>query len=291
MRDVLAASCLACLMMGCQIVGQNRLDTVELRAIHHPLYGITLDSVEPLDIIVDSISSLSKRPTTRVVFDKWAPASDYTKALHVLYPHSYIMGEILDSFDVRDYTVRQYRERVKEYLDALGSKVDIWEIGNEVNGEWLGHPDQVVNKIEDAYQQVKARGYRTALTLYYNKDCWKYAEEEMFNWVATRLNEDVRKGLDYLLVSYYEEDCNHLKPDWQSVFNRLGEVFPRAKLGLGEVGTKDAKRKAEYLEKYYTMKIDHPRYVGGYFWWYYRQDMVSKTKLLWSTLNNVLREK
>ena len=108
MRNVLAASCLAFLMMGCQTVKQNSPDTVELRAIHHPLYGITLDSVEPLDLIVDSISSLSKRPTTRVVFDKWAPASDYTQALHALYPHSYIMGEILDSFDVRDYTVRQF---------------------------------------------------------------------------------------------------------------------------------------------------------------------------------------
>ncbi|RUM94275.1 MAG: hypothetical protein DSZ28_04040 [Thiothrix sp.] len=289
MRNIFLASCFAFLMAGCQTVERGSVGTQNLRAIHHPLYGITIDSVEPLDKIVDSISSLSKRPTTRVVFDKWAPASDYTQALEALYPDSYIMGEILDSFDVKDYTTRQYHERVKEYLDAHGDKVDIWEIGNEVNGEWLGHPGQVVSKIEDAYHQVKTRGYRTALTLYYNKDCWKYAEEEMFNWVATRLSADVRKGLDYLLVSYYEEDCNDLKPDWQGVFNRLGELFPHAKLGFGEVGIKDTDRKANYLESYYTMRIDHPRYVGGHFWWYYRQDMVSKTKLLWSILDNVLR--
>ena len=291
LRDALVVLCLALLMAGCQTVDRNGTNTEELRILLHPLYGITIDSVEPLDLIVDSISSLSKRPTTRVVFDKWAPASDYIQALNALYPNSYIMGELLDSFDVQDYTTQQYRERVKEYLDAHGNKVDIWEIGNEVNGEWLGNPGQVVSKIENAYHQVNARGYRTALTLYYNKNCWKYASEEMFNWAETRLSADLRKGLDYLLVSYYEEDCNNLKPDWQSVFNQLGEIFPSARLGFGEVGIKDKARKAEYLEDYYTIKIDHPRYVGGHFWWYYKQDMVSKTKPLWLTLDRVLREK
>ena len=291
LRVLLVVLCFAFLMAGCQVVDRNSTNAAELRVLLHPLYGITIDSIEPLDLIVDSISSLSKRPTTRVVFDKWAPASDYIQALNALYPNSYIMGEILDSFDVKDYTTQQYRERVNEYLDTHGDKVDIWEIGNEVNGEWLGKPDQVVSKIENAYYQVSARGYRTALTLYYNKNCWKYADEEMFNWAETRLSADLRKGLDYLLVSYYEEDCNDLKPDWQSVFNQLGELFPNAKLGFGEVGTKDKARKAEYLEDYYTIKIDHPRYVGGHFWWYFKQDMVSKTKPLWLTLDRVLREK
>lgn len=260
------------------------------REVSNPLFGITIDAIDPLKKIINSISSLPKRMTTRVVFDEWVPAVEYTEALEALHPKSYIMGEILDSYYVKDYSIAQYSQRVKEYLDTHGDKVDIWEIGNEVNGEWLGNPEHVATKIEDAYQQVKGRDYKSALTLYYNKDCWAHSWEEMFQWAETRLSNNLRTGLDYVLVSYYEEDCNNLKPDWQKVFNKLGKLFPHAKLAFGEVGTSKSRNKAEYLKRYYTMKINHPRYVGGHFWWYFIQDMVPKTKTLWSTLNDVLMQ-
>jgi hypothetical protein len=43
------------------------------------------------------------------------------------------------------------------------------------------------------------------------------------------------------------------------------------------------------LTRYYTMKIDQPNYVGGYFWWYYREDMVPWTEPLWNTLNAAIQ--
>ena len=276
-------------LLGNNAHSANKNDA-KTRELPNILYGITIDGIEPLKEVVDSISSLAQRPTTRVVFDEWVPASEYTHALDLLHPKSFIMGEILDSYYVNQYSVSAYSQRVKEYLDAHNDKVDIWEIGNEVNGEWLGNPDHVIKKIEDAYRQVKARNAKAALTLYYNKDCWSYPREEMFEWAKTRLPNHIREGIDYLLVSYYEEDCNHLKPDWQNVFNRLGTLFPRAKLGFGEVGSSNNGLKAEYLKKYYTMKINHPRYIGGHFWWYYVQDMVPKSKPLWSTLNTILKD-
>jgi len=269
--------------------GSGNASNTGLRSVSEPLYGVTIDGITPLKKIINSITALPKKMTVRVVFDEWVPAQAYTDALKALYQDSYIMGEILDSFYVKDYSLQQYHDRVTEYLDAHGDKVDIWEIGNEVNGEWLGDPDDVVIKIEDAYHLARSRGYRTALTLYYNEGCWKHSWEDMFNWVETRLTAEIRAGLDYVLVSYYEEDCNNLKPDWQSVFDRLGQLFPQSKLGFGEVGTSRRSKKAAYLKRYYGMKIDHPRYVGGHFWWYFRQDMVAKTKPLWSTLETVLK--
>lgn len=45
------------------------------------------------------------------------------------------------------------------------------------------------------------------------------------------------------------------------------------------------------MNRYYTMQISTPNYIGGYFWWYYKSgldtDCVPKTKELWSTLNNI----
>ena len=147
----------------------------------------------------------------------------------------------------------------------------------------------VVAKITGAYDLAKARGKTTALTLYYNEDCWSRGSNEMFTWAQNNIPERMKQGLDYVLVSYYEEDCNDLRPDWPTVFAKLAAMFPNSRIGFGEIGTTDPARKAEYLTRYYTMKINQANYIGGYFWWYYREDMVPWTQPLWTTLNNAIQ--
>jgi hypothetical protein len=246
-----------------------------------------LDAVDGLSEIVQSLGDLSRRPTARVVFDEFVPATYYTKAVTEIGKVSYVMGEILDSAFVIDYSVDAYRKRVAEYLDELDAYVDIWEIGNEVNGEWLGDPNDVAAKISAAYALVKDRGARAALTLYYNEKCWSYPWEETFTWAQHRIPEDMKRGLDFVLLSYYEDDCLGLQPDWPSVFRRLAQMFPTAQIGFGEVGSSFPARKEEYIRRYYTLSIPEPHYVGGYFWWYFKQDMVPKSKPLWAVLNEV----
>ena len=263
--------------------------TAGLRPLPSPLYGVTTDAITPLSDIVKALAGLSRMPTTRIVFDEWVAATQYTTAIAQIRPVSYIMGELLDSYYVKQYTVDQYKARVDEYLNAFGSSVDLWEIGNEINGEWLGDTPTVVSKMTAAYDKVKAKGLRTELTLYYNKDCWAKPANEMFKWAQTNIPDRMKQGLDYVLISYYEDDCNGLKPDWPTVFHQLAQMFPNSKIGMGEIGTTKAANKADYIQRYYDMKISEPNYVGGYFWWYFRQDMVPMTKALWSTLNEAIR--
>ena len=198
------------------------------------------------------------------------------------------MGELLDSFYVKSYSTAAYSARTTEYLNTLGDTVDIWEIGNEINGEWLGDTPTVVAKMTSAYDLVKARGKKTALTLYYNEECWANKSNEMFTWAQKNISTSMKQGLDYVWISYYEDDCNDLQPDWPQVFEKLGAMFPNSKIGFGEVGTKYADRKASYINRYYNMKISHPNYVGGYFWWYFFQDMVPSSKSLWNVLNTAI---
>lgn len=254
------------------------------------IYGVTIDAVDNLNYIVTALNSHQKKMTTRIVFDEWIPASEYVNAVNQIHNVSYIMGEILDSYYMSQYDTTQYRQRVNDYLNTLGNKVDLWEIGNEVNGEWLGNIDDVINKITIAFKQVKlSRTPKLAsLTLYYNKNCWEYPQNEMFRWVNERLPLKIRNSLDYVLVSYYEDDCNNYQPNWQQVFDSLHVLFPNSKLGIGECGTIKTTKKASYIRRYYKMNITTPNYVGGYFWWYYKQDCVPKTKILWSTLDSAV---
>ncbi|MBZ5595161.1 MAG: hypothetical protein LAP39_23190 [Acidobacteriia bacterium] len=253
-----------------------------------PLYGLTIDNTKDLQDIVASVGGLRRKPTTRIVFDEKVPASQYVDAVIQLKKVSYIMGEILDSFPMRKYSVSDYIGRTHDYLDMLGDKVDIWEIGNEINGDWLGNTSDVVAKMTGTYDIIKNAGKTTELTLYYNQGCAKKPSNEMFTWVQANIPSRMMTGLDYVLVSYYEDDCKGLQPDWPTIYQRLAVMFPNSKLGFGECGTKYKARKEQYVKRYYGLKIDAPRYVGGYFWWYYKQDMVPKTKPLWDVINTAM---
>jgi len=265
--------------------------TSKLRPVPDPLYGVTIDGIDPLADIVASLSKLSHMPTTRIVFDETQKPSDYAEAVKAIRPVSYVMGLVVDSFYVKSFTKEQYEQRTIDYVDAFADEVDIWEIGNEINGDpWLGPTSEVVPKMTAAYDVVKKRGLRTALTLYYNDGCWDAPDHEMFAWTEKNVPPSMKAGLDYVLVSYYEDDCTGPKPDWPTVFAKLAAMFPASKVGFGECGTERPAAKSEFVTRYYGTKIPSiPRYVGGYFWWYYRQDMVPYTTPLWSVLNGAIK--
>jgi hypothetical protein len=253
------------------------------------VWGVTVDDVSQQGEIVESLRALARRPTVRVVFDEGRAAASYRAPVGAIHGVADVMGEVLDSYAFSRVGVSEYETRAQDYVNTMSDIVDIWEIGNEVNGEWLGATTDVVAKVLSGFLRAAARGKATALTLYFNQGCYESADHEMFRWVADNLPMTLRSGLDYVLVSYYEDDCNGLQPDWSAQFRALASLFPRGHLGFGECGTKDAGKKAAYIERYYGMKVDEPRFVGGYFWWYFRQDMVPRSQPLWAVLDGAMR--
>ena len=260
-----------------------------LRPLPDSLYGVTIDRTDKLSKILDSLRRLSKRPTTRIVFDEFVAAREYQVATNAIFNVSYVMGELLDSFYVNKYSVTDYEKRAQEYTSLLKNKVDLWEVGNEINGEWLGTTPDVVTKITKAARVVKQAGGRTAITLYYNPNCYAKPSNEMFTWAGTNINTELKGLIDYVLVSYYEEDCNGYIPNWQQVFDRLAQIFPGKKLGVGECGTKKSSKKKALVQRYYSMKVTTPNFIKGNFWWYFWQDMVPYKNSLWTTLNETIR--
>jgi len=72
------------------------------------------------------------------------------------------------------------------------------------------------------------------------------------------------------------------------VFDSMHVLFPDSKLGIGECGTKIKTRKAEFIKRYYNTFVSTPGYIGGYFWWYYKEDCVPDSKKLWRVLENAI---
>jgi hypothetical protein len=206
--------------------------------------------------LLERIDNLGARSVTvRVVFQQDTHPSRYRCILKEFKKHHYqVMGLIFDSDALATYryvdsadatpvncadyddTKHDYKSRVKCYIETLNSDVDIWEAGNEVNGEWADEgcvkdekdqcisnvlpgkdkfgrcasslPDvgKVVEKIKYAVEKTAATGKPVALTLIHQPDCTSWDGYEMFDWFGNI--ESLLPQIKYLLVSYYEGNCN-----------------------------------------------------------------------------------
>ena len=266
------------------------------RAAHpRPLFGVTVDSINGIGTIVAAERSLADRPTTRVYMSIHEPASYYADAVRQLDSVGTVMGELLDSSDARHIGVAAFQRRVESYLSVLGSSVGIWEVGNEVNGNWTGSYASGAAKLQEAYDDVAGTGAPTALTLYANEYGPDHCGDGDAELTPLQYSEDdvspaVRNGVSYVLESYYPTQCDDVFPtDAQvaSEMEQLRNLYPHALLGFGEVGLPrpvgpHTLATAERVMSWaYGLDPDVAGYVGGYFWWYAREDaFVGKAPLL-----------
>jgi len=260
------------------------------------IWGVTLDTVDNPSGIVTALSTLPARATARVVFDPGTTPADYKAALTSIHAVANVMGEPVDSEPHNSsLTVEQYRQRMATFMDGLKGVVDIWEIGNEVNGEWTGNSRTMAAKISAGYAEAKKRGLKTSLTLYYQDSDWGTLRD-MAAWGRLYLPADVRGGVDYVFVSFYPTTATGTHPNWAKHFGRLVSLFPRAKFGFGELGlakadgslSEDTNGKAALIRRYYGMSaFPTSRFVGGYFWWTFQEDALGATGL-WSTFRDAI---
>lgn len=250
------------------------------------LYGVTVDQINHLSQVRSSLAALPQRPTVRVVFDRSEPASYYSGATRTISGVGSVMGELLDSSEERSITTSQLEARTRTYLHALGAHVAVWEVGNELNGNWTGPYSQVAAKTRAAFSVIHGAGARTAITLYANDfasdHCGDGPSELTPSQFAQRyLPATLRDGVDYLLLSYYPTQCRDVEPASGVVaahMRQLHGLFPHARLGFGEVGlphrvTQTTLSQARQIMGWaYALDPHLSYYAGGYFWWYGAED-------------------
>jgi hypothetical protein len=222
----------------------------------------------------------------RIVFDPTQSAGYYANevtAAHALGLH--VLGEILDSSAMKRVGYAAFRARVASYVATLPS-VDEWEVGNEVNGSWLG--SDVVAKVSYAAQYVKAHTHaRTLLTLYWvlGEDT---AKDSMFSWAAANLSPSLLARVDDVGISLYPEE-SPLGGSFDRVMAALHARFPQQRIGItelgylgpgtgrtwtwGSAGLPASAARIDVATYYQTAVYAFPYSLGGTYWWYYLEDM------------------
>lgn len=262
------------------------------------IYGITIDdsweNEVSVDEILDAISAMYVKPTVRIVMSYEVSAAEYTDLFEKIHEKAYIMACPVDSYEMNRYPdAESYLKRFQDSYAALSPYVDIWEIGNEINGiDWIKQENELIaSKINSVYHFLNSKINNTftkiAITAYYMPP----GSMEMESWLDRYMDDDIKSGIDYVLVSYYEDDNDGFQPDWDMVFKRLEKIFPNSGLGIGECGNTaedaDINSKKEMAHRYYNMPKYTENYIGGYFWWYWVQDCVPyENNELWEVINS-----
>ncbi|MBN9235469.1 MULTISPECIES: hypothetical protein [Phyllobacteriaceae] len=252
------------------------------------LWGLTSDNcMERTEQQIKALAHLPRRSTVRTVFDPPKDGGpnpdDYLPCIKATASVADVMGLAVDSHTMASLKPKEVEMRMAAYIAKLGAIVRIWEIGNEVNGDWVG--EDTLQKIEIMYDAAKAAQHLTALTLYYEPV--PESSAEMIGWVDANIpfNHRMRAGLDYVFVSYYEDEngghqLSHAEFD--RVFGALASRFPNALLGIGEFGwgkgvPSDPAKRAALLERFYSYRMPSmTRFIGGGFYWHFRQTMVAE---------------
>lgn len=256
------------------------------------LAGVTIDSIDPLPAILESLSKLPKRATVRIVFDVPNGPAYYKDAVTKISAVADILGQPADSTYVKRLSLTQYKQRFQNYVTAF-PQIKFWEAMNEANGDWLG--TGVPTKLDAAYDVIKAAGKKVVVTPYWNTQDCKDSNGYWLDWIKKNVSSKVKAGADYVLVSVYGGDCDGAEPtlaDISAFYLTLGTLFPNALLGIGEMGGSESysipKREAT-ISYYYKLPKLHPRDAGFFGYWFFASDAVPYTKSTWKVLSDSMK--
>ncbi len=170
--------------------------------------------------------------------------------------------------------------------------MDAWEIGNEVNGGWLG-PD-MGDRVDQAATWLDAHHPEktVVVTLY-----WQIGTDQpqwsTFDWIRDELKASTIRDTDVFLLSTWVEDAP-LGLAFDRVFRALHDALSGSLVGIGELGywgsgtsrawwygdrgdTVQGRRIV--LDQLYRASLGYSWSVGGGFWWYFAEDMPDDPEL------------
>ncbi len=270
-------------------------------------WGVTIDRIDDYENVLNSVSDLIENSATdgwiRIVFDEFISPDYYDGIVsYAQKKNLHIMGEILDSSCMRLYSLEDFKSRVREYVNHFPD-IEAWEIGNEINGEWLG--ENVVAKIEYAADYIKKVRLDAiiVLTLY-----WQFGTEDIphsvFQWIKNNLKPELINKIDVIALSIYVMN-SPLGMAFDEVFQMLHKYFPEKKIMIGEMdywyvegediwwwhsNTEPVSTvRKKFCKQMYASALGYPFSLLGGFWWYYNLEMYPPNDL-WRTLNELYKE-
>jgi hypothetical protein len=221
-------------------------------------FGLTLDDtllkrVDDIDWIAEAVER-SGSNWVRLVF-RPNPAdftyaslrsfNEYDGAVAALRKRKIrVLGGILDTAQwPKTLTPAAYAERVKNIVLHYKGQVSMWEVGSEINGDWLGGASEPLGL--DAVYKIYSAGAakakeldpetETMATLYWWDATAPDRAHSLAGWLAHFTPKGFGKNLDFIGVELYPED-NPVGMALERAFDTVSEAVPGTKVMLSSFG-------------------------------------------------------
>ncbi len=193
-------------------------------------------------------------------------------------------------------TPELYAERAKNLVLRYRGQIRSWEVGSELNGDWLGGARRPLasERIFKIHSAAAARvkeidqDLETVATLYWWDGTAPDEEHSLFGWLRRYVPQGFGRDLDVVAISL-QPDENPVGLALEPIFERAAQQLPAQRLMLGSLGyveagglkgywwldPKDVGRAREDLAILYTTaSCALPRSLGGGFWWQALEQMI-----------------
>lgn len=167
----------------------------------------------------------------RLVLDPDGDPDAYRQFCETTAPIVDIMPCLADSYALSSISYLRWQRRVRSYLKLLNPYAAIWEIANEINGNWLGN--YAYEKAKFALNLVNEAGKLSSVTWYLDFD--KPRSIMDFH----NRHGSLRSSFHLLSVYPFGEPdpINTMLAKMPAQFVYLAAQYPGRYLGVGEYGT------------------------------------------------------
>jgi hypothetical protein len=258
-----------------------------------PWLGVTIDTIDGYRSSLDLASGLTDpHGWVRIVMDPGTDFSAYFPVVHRAHLDGLkVLGQPIDSFYASAFPGRSYLGRIQRAVRALPA-VDAWEIGNEVNGGWLG--PAMGDRIDRAAEWLRtSHPEKTVVLTFYWQIGTDAPQWSTFDWIRDELKASTIRDTDVFLLSTWVEDAP-LGLAYDRILRALHDALPGSTVGIGELGywgrgtsrawwygaegNSNAGRRI-VLDQLYRASLGYSWSVGGVFWWYFAEDMPADPEL------------
>ena len=200
----------------------------------------------------------------------------------------------------RTLTPEAYAARVTNLLRRYGDRIRSWEVGPEINGDWLGGSRaplgaaRVFEIFTAGARAVKAvdPALETVATLYWWDGTAPDAEHSLYGWLERYIPQGFGKDLDVVSLSLQPED-NPVGMAFDGIFRAVHEMLPGKKLMLGSFGYVEREKLAGYwwldpkdidgarkdlVLLYNAAACAEPSSMCGGFWWQTLDQMLTPSR-------------
>lgn len=230
--------------------------------------GVKIEDARGAFLTTQILGNMGQKAMVRYTPSRWTPVRVYDLAVRKLYGKANVLFQLSDTEDLSNFSIVQWRERISVAHNSLRGYVKIWDCGNGINR--AKSKENTWSKVNYAIDQCKLLGEKSAITL------WLADEDQLIEWA-----QNFPLHPTYVFLSIHPNYTPTKQFDWDSIFNRLGEVYKNSFLGIGEFST-DPNGKVSATEKenickyFYQLPVSHPRFVGGGFYGYFVRDCVRR---------------